>query len=140
MNILFVCRYNRFRSRIAESYFKKINKNKDIHVKSAGVIRGSYPLDKREVAAAKSLGIKLAGKPIGLSTDLMKEVDLIIIVADNIPRNMLNFNGYTGKVIVWRIKDIVNGESKALIEKRIKKIMKKVERIVRKMEEPTMVK
>ncbi len=31
MNIIFVCKYNRFRSRVAEAYFKKINKDKNIH-------------------------------------------------------------------------------------------------------------
>ena len=45
-SILFVCKYNRFRSRVAEAYFKKINKNKNISVKSAGIIKGNLPLDK----------------------------------------------------------------------------------------------
>lgn len=133
MNILFVCKYNRFRSKIAEEYFNQINKNKNIHVKSAGIIRGSYPLDKREVQVARENGIKLEGRPRGLSTNLMRKIDLIIIVGDNIPKEIFNYNGYAGKVIVWNIKDIINGESKVLIEKIIKKIMKKVRRLVNKL-------
>lgn len=134
MKILFVCKYNRFRSRIAESYFNKINKNKKIIAKSAGIIRGSYPLDREEVEVAKQMGIKLSGKPQSLSTDLMIKVDLIIIVADNVPRSIFNYNGYRGKVIVWRVKDVSDTESKALIEKRIKKIMRKVRKFVTKLE------
>ena len=55
MNILFVCRYNRFRSRTAEAYFKKINKNKKIKVKSAGIFKGNYPLSPIQVKTGKKL-------------------------------------------------------------------------------------
>lgn len=134
MNILFVCKYNRFRSRVAEAYFNKINKNKNIRVKSAGIMKGSYPLDKREVEAAKRMGIKLDGRPVGLSTNLMRKIDLIIIVADNVPKSIFNYDGFRGKTVVWKIKDIYNGESKVLIEKIIKKIKGKVRRLVKKLE------
>ena len=43
--ILFICRHNRFRSKIAEGYFNKINKN--VKVKSAGIFIGN-PLDKTQ--------------------------------------------------------------------------------------------
>jgi protein-tyrosine-phosphatase len=135
MNILFVCKYNRFRSRVAEAYFNKINKNKNIHVRSAGIIRGSYPLDKKEVEIARREGIDISGKPKELSMDLMKKIDLIIIVADNVPKSIFNYNGFLGKTIVWRVKDIIDTESKALIEKIVKKIMRKVRRLVKKLED-----
>ena len=53
-NILFVCKYNRFRSKIAEAYFNKINKNKLVSVKSAGIIRGN-PVSK-DIIAVKGIG------------------------------------------------------------------------------------
>ena len=37
MNIIFVCKWNRFRSKIAEAFFKKYNKNKDITCFSRGI-------------------------------------------------------------------------------------------------------
>jgi protein-tyrosine-phosphatase len=135
MNILFVCKYNRFRSRVAEKYFNNINKNKNIHVWSAGIIKGNYPLNKREVAAAKAEGIYINGKPKGLSTKLLRETDLIIIVANNVPKSIFNYNGFKGKTKVWRVKDLTDGESKVLIERRVKKIMRKVRRLVKRLED-----
>ena len=84
MKILFVCKYNRFRSQIAESYFKKINKNKKVFVNSAGMIKGDYPLDKLQVSIGKRLGVDIGKKPEGMSINLLKEHDIIVIVADNV--------------------------------------------------------
>ena len=66
VNILFVCRYNRFRSRIAEAYFNKINKNKNVKAKSAGLIKGS-PLNPRTVKVAKKFGLDIRGKTQGFN-------------------------------------------------------------------------
>lgn len=134
MNILFVCKYNRFRSRVAEAYFKKLNKNKNIHVFSGGILQGHYPLDKGEVKIAKSNGVNIQGKPKTITTDLLRKTDLVVIVANNVPRSIFNYEGYTGKIIVWKIRDVFSDSSKALIEKRIKKIKKKIEKLVVKLE------
>ena len=77
-NILFVCKHNMFRSRVAEAYFKKINRNKNIVADSAGIIRGRYPLVQKEINATKSCGIDIIGKPKGLSIDLIKKQNWII--------------------------------------------------------------
>ena len=45
MKILFICRHNRFRSKIAEAYFNKINKNKNLIAKGAGIFPGKYPFE-----------------------------------------------------------------------------------------------
>ena len=71
-NILFVCKYNRFRSRVAEAYFKKINK-KNISAFSAGVFRGDYPLDKQELEVCKKLGINIEGKPKNIELSVFQE-------------------------------------------------------------------
>ena len=92
MNILFVCRYNRFRSKIAEAYFKKISKNRRIKVKSAGIFIGSYPLDRIQVNLAKKFGIIIKGKPQGLSTDLLKWEDIIVNVANDVPNSLFQDN------------------------------------------------
>ena len=54
MKILFICKYNRFRSRVAAAYFKKINKNSKIKVESAGKDMGttfivSLPAGEQEI-------------------------------------------------------------------------------------------
>lgn len=134
MKILFICKYNRFRSRIAQEIFNKINKNKEHEAKSAGMIQGSYPLDKEEIFVAKELGIKLKGKPKGLSTDLLKWHDTAIIVADDVPKEILKDNYKFGKkLIVWKIKD-AQSENKEEIKSIILDIKSKVEKFVKEIE------
>ena len=139
MNILFVCKYNRFRSRVAEAYFNKINKNKNIKAASAGLIRGWFPLDKDEVKVAKEFGLNIIGEPRSLSTALLKQQDKLIIVADNVPASLfdevmiadntdIRFNK-TGKIINWRIQDEKAGR-KENIRKIIKSIIFKVNKLV----------
>lgn len=135
MNILFVCRYNRFRSRVAEEYFNQINKNKNLHAESSGIIIGSYPLDKNEMKIAKEMGLDISGKPRGLSSALMKNTDMVVIVANNVPKKIFTYSRVKRKVIVWRIKDVINGESKVLIERKINKIKAKVRKLVNSLED-----
>lgn len=132
MKILFVCKYNRFRSRVAEAYFNKINKNPRNKAKSGGIIVGSYPLDKKEVAIAKELGIILKGKPEPITTEKLIWQDVVIIVADNVPKKIFKFNRkkFGKKVIVWRIPDIKNGENGQRIREIIQMIKKKVDGLV----------
>ena len=139
MNVLFVCKYNRFRSRIAERYFNKINKNKKIHAMSRGVIRGDYPLSKVEVGIAKKMGIDISGKPQAMDIELLRKIDLIIIVADNVPKQVF-YTTFKKRVLLWRIGDIEHTDGKDLIEKKVKKIMKKVIRLSRKLENPSFIK
>ena len=133
MNILFVCKYNRFRSQVAESYFKKINKNKKVFVNSAGMIKGDYPLDKLQVSIGKRLGVDIGKKPEGMSINLLKEHDIIVIVADNVSKSMFKYKGrYINKIIEWKIPDEENGIIRN-IERIIKKIKENVEGLVRKL-------
>jgi len=124
-NILFVCKFNRFRSKVAETYFNKINKDKNFKARSAGLIRGS-PLDKRQVKLAKKFGIKIKGNPKGLSTKLFFWNDITIIVADNVPLEIFEGNKRYGKeLIVWKIEDKNTN---------IPKIMKKVDQLIKDLE------
>lgn len=133
MNILFVCKYNRFRSRIAEAYFKKINKNKKIKAESAGIFQGGYPLDAQQVRLCKKEGVNINGKPRGISTDLLKKTDVVIIVSDNVPKSLFVFKEkYPRKVIVWKIQDEQNGNERNII-KIINLIKKKVEKLVEEL-------
>ena len=62
-NVLFICKYNRFRSKVAEAYFKNLIKEYDheFKAKSAGIIRGQYPLDSNQIKIAKKFGIDKTG-------------------------------------------------------------------------------
>ncbi len=132
-NILFICKYNVFRSRVAEAYFNKINKNPNINAKSAGIIAGGSMSEKQANAVKKS-GIFLKGNSKGLNTKILRWQNITIIVADNVPPSFFSSNKkYGKKVILWRIRDTQDKEGKD-IPKIIKKIKKKVEELNKAIE------
>lgn len=109
MNILFVCKANRFRSRVSEAIFNHYNKNKKIGVKSAGA--GLDPL--RDYVAnivintLKEKGIKMndeKSKPV--NENLIKWADKIIITADNVSPSLFPKE----KTEVWLIPDADESE------------------------------
>jgi protein-tyrosine-phosphatase len=125
MNLLFICKYNRFRSKVAEAYFKKINKNRDIKSSGAGLIKGS-PVNPRVIKIAKKFKINISGKPRGLSSELIKKQDLIINTADDVPSSI--FRPYSKKIINWKIPDVTKINEKQVSD-RIEKIIKKTEEL-----------
>ena len=132
MKILFVCKYNRFRSRTADVYFKKINKNNKITSSSAGIFQGSYPLDKTQVRVGKELGLNIEGKPRAISTDLLRNIDLIVIVANDVPESL--FNPRYQKIIKWNISDVKEGKDYEADRKVMKRIFKKVDELNKRLE------
>lgn len=129
MKILFICKYNRFRSQIAENYFRKINKNKNIKSYSAGIIIGN-PVADSVKAIAKKFGFSVNGKPKGIQEKLLKEIDLFVIVANNVPASL--FKNITKKVVVWKTPDTSQDNYKA-IEQISKGIMKRVDVLVKSL-------
>ncbi len=105
--ILFVCKHNRFRSKTAEAFFNKLNKNKNYACFSAGLFPGEYPLDKIQSEVAIKFGIKISGKPRSITTKILRNTDIIIIVADDVPEVLFKYRLYKGKIIVWKINDVV---------------------------------
>ncbi len=125
MKILFICKYNRFRSQIAETYFRKINKDKTIKSYSAGVIIG-VPIAKSVKDVGKKLGLKINGKPKGIREKLLKDVDLFVIVANDVPE--LLFETKTRKLMKWNIPDTSQGDY-CNIERISRMIMKRVDKL-----------
>jgi len=130
-NLLFVCRHNKFRSKFAEVYFNKINKNPNIKVRSAGIFPGQNPLSPREGEVLKKLKIKFGGKPKPVTTDLLMWNDLIVLITDDVPnpKKLFNYANYKNEVIVWKIKD-TNGKK---IGELLKKIIRKVNQLNKKL-------
>jgi protein-tyrosine-phosphatase len=128
-NILFVCRYNRFRSKVAEALFKRYNKNKGYSAKSAGIIRGSPPEPYKRLLG--EFNVKINGPTRGLSTEILKWQDITIIVADDVPKGIFMDNKKHGKdVLVWKIPD-----NKTDNEKEIRRIVESIEKKVRNFTE-----
>ncbi len=127
--ILFVCKYNRFRSRVAAEYFRKINKNKKFEVSSAGLIKGE-PINPVSEKIARGFGLNIHGKTRGLSSELLKKQDLVVIVADDVPPSVLK--DHCRKIIVLKVKDtkVINAR---ILKQIIKEIIKKVDDLNKKL-------
>jgi len=128
-HILFVCKYNRFRSKLAEDIFKRINGKSNIKVKSAGVIRGNS-IDKNQAKVVRSQGFELKGPPRGISSELLRWQDILVIVANDVPKGLFKDNKrYGRKTILWKIPDAKTNDDKEII-RIVSFIKKKVERLV----------
>ncbi len=125
MKILFICKYNRFRSVLAEALFKKLNKNPNFKTKSAGLIIQN-PIDKNTKEIAKELEIKIKPKPQKLTNKILQWQNLIIIIADDVSASKLKNNKDCKKLKVWKIKDAENDKESRLVAKRIKNKIKKL--------------
>jgi len=116
-----------------------INKNKNVIAGSAGIIRGDSLIEKQVLFVAKEFNINLKGKPKGLSIGLIRKQNLIIIVADDVPKNIFDRKEYinfkTTKIIVWKIPDNPGATSIIKLRQIVKAIMKKVEQLNRDLEE-----
>ena len=136
MKILFVCKYNRFRSKVAENYFKKINTNKKTQVKSAGIIEVNRPLDfyerKRNLYLNKTFGFVLNSKSVSISVQSLLWADKIIVVADDVPMALFDSKKWKDKVEVWKVPD-ENADDERNINKIVKSIMSKVNKLVREI-------
>ncbi len=144
MNLLFICKHNIFRSKVAEAYFKKINKNKNIKVDSAGFIKGAWmkiPLPvirilNKQKEAAKKRGFKLKIQSKELSIDLLAKQDLIIIISDDL-KNIFNEKEYMKKnvkVRTWKIKDVKQANyNEKKLDYIIDQIMKRVDKLVKEL-------
>jgi len=102
MNILFVCKYNRFRSQLAEGFFKKYNRNKKLNFSSAGIFKGN-PVAQNVKKIAKEFKISV-GKPKSIDEKLLDRLDWVVIVANNVPKSFFNKKSLK-KVLVWKIQD-----------------------------------
>lgn len=104
--IIFICKYNAFRSKFSEKYFKKINRDKNIISSSRGFIMGAQP-DKEQKNGCKKFGIEIGGKPQPVNLNELIEADLIIVVAKDIPKIMFDYSlkPIHKKIIQWNIKD-----------------------------------
>ena len=130
--ILFICKHNVFRSKVAEACFKKLNKNRDYIAKSAGLItiRTINPIQRK---VCKWSGIIIKSPSRGISVELLKWADLIIIVANDVPPHLFSYDKRREtKSIVWRIPDVFNNKEQD-IEKVVSSIRKKIKSLIKNL-------
>jgi len=108
MNILFICKYNVFRSRVAEEYFKKVNKNRKIRAISRGIIMGGEGDKEQKDIPKKLLGVDITKrKPMPLTLQELIKSNLIVVAANDIPKIIFDYQlmPIKSKVRIWNIKD-----------------------------------
>ena len=117
MEILFVCR---FRSQLSDGFFKKYNKNKKVNSDSAGIFRGDpIPFNVKRIARENKISV---GKPKSISEKLLRQIDWIVISADNVPSSLFTKKNIK-KVLVWKIPDTSQDNFPEI--KRISKMIEK---------------
>jgi protein-tyrosine-phosphatase len=135
MKFLFICKYNAFRSRVAEEYFKKISKNKKIKTLSRGLIMGGFSDREQRVMSRDLLGINIAKRgPLPLTIQEMIWADKIIVVANDVHINTFNYApvNVKKKVVIWKIKD-EQRRNKKNIKRIVLSIKRKVEKLNKKL-------
>jgi protein-tyrosine-phosphatase len=134
-SILFICKHNIFRSRVAEILFNKLNKNKNYRASSAGIVKWNnkdLKGDKgfeAERRVAKKMGLELNPHSKPLTSSLLKKTDIVIIVADDVPKAVFQKEkSFSGRIIVWKIPDVKENdkEKDEVAQKTIKFIDKKI--------------
>lgn len=124
MNILFVCKHNRFRSKVAEAFFKHYYKGNSVKAKSAGTV-----LDLMNPYIARNVNRIMRDKSIPMRDDGAVKVDTfilnwankIIVVGDNVASEMFKDKD----VVLWPIGDASENDVE-MISRRVDEIEKKV--------------
>jgi len=133
MKIMFICKHNSFRSKVAEAVFKKWYSGKKHKAISRGIFKGplTYPNTRKCV---KEVGYIIKGKPRCATFEEIHEQDKIIIIANDVPKELFSGYGFLkGKVDVWEIPDTDAKKSDKIkkitleIERRIKNFIKELE-------------
>lgn len=130
MKILFLCKHNRFRSKVAEAIFNKLNNNKNINASSAGLILDELRpyVSLNVVNLLNKRGYSVLGFPCQITSKKINNHDLLVIVADNVDKRFFS-DSFKGKIIQWKIKDCSEDDILG-IDKRISEIEKKVETLI----------
>ena len=132
MKILFICKHNRFRSKVAEALFKKYA-GLFHQAKSAAVeIDLTFPYVADSVKEVlSSYGVRqVADAPVKVSENLVKWADKIIIVANNVDAGLFPAH----KTEVWSITDCDQNDVKS-IRRRVAEINEHVLILLRSLSE-----
>lgn len=132
MKILFLCKHNRFRSKVGECIFNKININKKINAESAGLIGSIHPTCKNVVDVLKEKGYNLVNFiPRRVDNIKIKDYDILVIVADNVDPIFFK-DSYNGKIIWWKVTDCDESDVVGIRE-RVNEIEEKIKELIKEL-------
>ena len=123
MKILFLCKHNRFRSKVAETIFNKLSNDK---AESAGLHLDELRpyVEKNVIEIMKEKGYEIGGVPRKFNKEMIKNFDLIVVVVDDV-----DLSGFKGKMIKWKIPDC-NANDIVKIREIIDEIEEKVKKLI----------
>jgi len=130
MRILFVCKHNRFRSKVAEAIFNSLSKNKEDKAISRGVKNGRQEyVAENTIEVMKGKGYLIEDIKSKLLGDKDIEwADKIVIVADNVSSETFPRE----KTEIWKVEDCSEfnkpkiKERAGLIEENVKELLQKI--------------
>lgn len=125
MNILFVCRYNNFRSKFAAAIFNSENTNSAHVAKSAGIQTNGMPGQKTldEIAVvAKKLGYEILSEKTAYDAESIKWADVIVNVASDVELESITDK----RIVIWNIDDAPNSSTADVRTAVILKVKQKV--------------
>lgn len=115
MKVLFVCKWNRFRSKIAEGYFNEMMLGSKHKVKSAGFIF-NLAIGEETIKIINKGGISLVDLDTrGLDYELLDWADVIIIVADDVKDIFHDEYVLQKEVIEWNVKDVPESDEEKML-------------------------
>jgi protein-tyrosine-phosphatase len=125
MKVLFACKHNRFRSKVAEAVFNKLIVEKD---KGGGAVSGGLLLDEKRPYVEQSVKDVLSGKGLEVVSDKPRQLtlrgiegfDKIVFLGDGVKESLFCDRA---EVEIWEIEDTGAGD------------IEKIGEIVRKIEE-----
>ena len=74
----------------------------------------------------------MSGKPKPITTGLLRKINTLVIVADNVPSEIFQSKKYGLQEYRWEIKDVVRGDEEEVREI-ISRIEKKVKEFVKEL-------
>ena len=123
--ILFICRHNKFRSKVGEAIFNKLNKNKTIVAESAGLIGSDNPTPKNVVNVLKERSYKVSRMDARrVDKNSINDYSVLIIVADNVDPKFFE-DSFRGRVVWWKVSDCSEDDVEGITE-RVEDIEKRV--------------
>ena len=132
MKILFICKHNKFRSKVGEAIFNKLNKNPKIAAESAGIIGSEHLTPLSVVNALAKKGYQVSRMDARrVDSVSIKNYNTLIIVADNVDPAFFK-DSFKGKIIWWKITDCIDTDLEGIkervsqIEKKVKEFLKEV--------------
>lgn len=104
MKVLFVCKHNRFRSKVAESIFNKLAEGK-AKAESRGLFLDEIRpyVEDIVIKIMKEKGYSIGGKPKQLEFQEMKQFDVLAVLSNGITKDF--FDNFKGRIFIWNVKD-----------------------------------